>query len=35
VFCLLGGNGKNTRTHKDLKWFGLPERNTLLHCVMY
>jgi hypothetical protein len=28
-------NGKNTRTHKDLEWFGPPERNTLLHCVMY
>jgi hypothetical protein len=25
----------NTRTHKDLEWFGPPERNTLLHCVMY
>jgi hypothetical protein len=28
-------NGMNTRTHKDLEWFGPPERNTLLHCVMY
>jgi hypothetical protein len=28
-------SGKNTRTHKDLEWFGPPERNTLLHCVMY
>jgi hypothetical protein len=28
-------NEKNTRTHKDLEWFGPPERNTLLHCVMY
>jgi hypothetical protein len=28
-------NGKNTRTHKDLEWFGPPERNTILHCVMY
>jgi hypothetical protein len=27
--------GKNTRTHKGLEWFGPPERNTLLHCVMY
>jgi hypothetical protein len=35
VFCLLGGNRENTRTHKDLKWFGPPERNTLLHCVLY
>jgi hypothetical protein len=25
----------NTRTHKDLEWFGPPERNTLLHCVLY
>jgi hypothetical protein len=28
-------SGKNTRTHKDLEWFGPSERNTLLHCVMY
>jgi hypothetical protein len=28
-------NGKNSRTHKDLEWFGPPERNTLLHCEMY
>jgi hypothetical protein len=28
-------SGKNTRTHKDLEWFGPPERNTLLHCVIY
>jgi hypothetical protein len=28
-------SGKNTRTHKVLEWFGPPERNTLLHCVMY
>jgi hypothetical protein len=28
-------SGKNTRTHKDLEWFGPPERNVLLHCVMY
>jgi hypothetical protein len=28
-------SGKNTRTHKDLEWFGPPERNTLLHCEMY
>jgi hypothetical protein len=27
--------GRNTRTHKDLEWFRPPERNTLLHCVMY
>jgi hypothetical protein len=27
--------GGNTRTHKDLEWFGPPERNTLLQCVMY
>jgi hypothetical protein len=29
------GNRKNTRTHKDLEWFGPLERNTLLHRVMY
>jgi hypothetical protein len=28
-------NGENSRTHKDLEWFGPPERNTLLHCEMY
>jgi hypothetical protein len=28
-------SGKNTRTHKDLEWFRPPERNTLLHYVMY
>jgi hypothetical protein len=28
-------NRKNTRTHEVLEWFGPPERNTLLHCVMY
>jgi hypothetical protein len=28
-------NEKNTRTHRDLEWFGPPERNTLLHCEMY
>jgi hypothetical protein len=27
--------GRNTRTHKDLEWFGPLARNTLLHCVMY
>jgi hypothetical protein len=26
---------EHPRTHKDLEWFGPPERNTLLHCVMY
>jgi hypothetical protein len=26
---------KNTRTHKDLEWFGTPKRNTLIHffCI--
>jgi hypothetical protein len=28
-------SGENTRTYKDLEWFGPPERNTLLYCVMY
>jgi hypothetical protein len=28
-------NGRNSRTQKDLEWFGPPERNTLLHCEMY
>jgi hypothetical protein len=35
VFCLLDIIRKNTRTHKGLEWFGPPERNTLLHYVMY
>jgi hypothetical protein len=25
----------NTKEHQDLEWFGPPERNTLLHCVLY
>jgi hypothetical protein len=33
--CLLGGFRMNTRTHKGLVWFRTPERNTLLHCVLY
>jgi hypothetical protein len=24
----------NSGTHEDLEWFGPPERNTLLHCVL-
>jgi hypothetical protein len=27
--------GEHTRAHKGLEWFGPPERNTLLHYVMY
>jgi hypothetical protein len=27
--------GMNTRTRKGLEWFGPPERNILLHCVLY
>jgi hypothetical protein len=26
---------QHTRAHEGLEWFGPPERNTLLHCVMY
>jgi hypothetical protein len=26
---------EHTRTCKGLEWFGPPERNTLLHCVLY
>jgi hypothetical protein len=26
---------QHTRARKVLEWFGPPERNTLLHCVMY
>jgi hypothetical protein len=26
---------EHTRTHEGLEWFGPPERNTLLHCVLY
>jgi hypothetical protein len=25
---------EHTRTHEGLEWFGPPERNTLLHCVV-
>jgi hypothetical protein len=25
----------NTQEHQDLEWFRPPERNTLLHCVLY
>jgi hypothetical protein len=36
VFCLIVRvKGKNSRTHKGLEWFGPPERNTLLHRVLY
>jgi hypothetical protein len=27
--------GEHTRAHEGLEWFGPPERNTLLHYVMY
>jgi hypothetical protein len=26
---------QHTGTREGLEWFGPPERNTLLHCVMY
>jgi hypothetical protein len=26
---------QHTRAREDLEWFGPPERNTLLHCVVY
>jgi hypothetical protein len=26
---------EHTKAHKGLEWFGPPERNTLLHCVLY
>jgi hypothetical protein len=26
---------RHTRAREGLEWFGPPERNTLLHCVMY
>jgi hypothetical protein len=35
VLLVIWKSGKNTRTQKDLEWFRPPERNTLLHCVMY
>jgi hypothetical protein len=34
-FRLLRDVGINTKTRKSLEWFGPPERNTLLHCVLY
>jgi hypothetical protein len=27
--------GEHMRAREGLEWFGPPERNTLLHCVMY
>jgi hypothetical protein len=33
-FACLAKRSPNTRTCKDLEWFGPPERNTLLHCVL-
>jgi hypothetical protein len=35
VLLISWENRKNIRIHKDLEWFGPPERNTLLHCVLY
>jgi hypothetical protein len=26
---------ERTKAREGLEWFGPPERNTLLHCVMY
>jgi hypothetical protein len=26
---------EHTRAREGLEWFGLPEHNTLLHCVMF
>jgi hypothetical protein len=26
---------QHARAHEGLEWFGPPERNTILHCVMY
>jgi hypothetical protein len=31
----VGRRTMNSRTRKSLEWFGPPERNTLLNCVMY
>jgi hypothetical protein len=33
-FACLAKRSPNTRTREDLEWFGPPECNTLLHCVL-
>jgi hypothetical protein len=33
-FACLAKRSPSTRTREDLEWFGPPERNTLLHCVL-
>jgi hypothetical protein len=33
-FACLAKRSSNTLTREDLEWFGPPERNTLLHCVL-
>jgi hypothetical protein len=35
VLLATGLVDQHTRAREDLEWFGPPERNTLLHCVMY
>jgi hypothetical protein len=34
VLLVMRDGGMNTRRRKGLEWFGPPERNTLLHCVL-
>jgi hypothetical protein len=35
VLLATGLVDQHTRAREDLEWFEPPERNTLLHCVMY
>jgi hypothetical protein len=35
VFLATSLVDQHTRAREGLEWFGPPERNTLLHCVMY
>jgi hypothetical protein len=35
VFCWLVEKRVEHKNTKGSEWFGPPERNTLLHCVMY
>jgi hypothetical protein len=35
VLLVVRFGSEHTGTRKSLEWFGLTERNTLLHCVLY
>jgi hypothetical protein len=35
ILLVVRFGNEHTRTRKSLEWFGPPERNILLHCVLY